>query len=102
MSDEENKIDEVEETIAFLDQAEVIKNISKYSSVKLSDMIVTHRYFGLYKDVSVEAMKELSVRRINGDAFDYESYIETSLNSLPKIEFKIPDMLSAIKMYIKK
>jgi hypothetical protein len=75
----------------------VKKNIPNFSSEKLCEMIACERYFGFQPEVSVMCMEELSLRRINGNTFEFENYIETSLNQLPKIESKLPDIQSIIK-----
>ncbi len=72
-------------------------NIPNFSSEKLCEMIVCERYFGFQPEISIMCMEELSKRRINGSTFDFENYIESSLEQLPKIESKLPDIQSIIK-----
>ena len=79
-----------------LNEEEIIKLLPQYSSTKLADMIIVHRYFGLFKTAFGVAMDELSRRRINGDSFDYEKYVEDNLNSLPKLDFQVGDIFSLI------
>lgn len=74
----------------------VQNNISKFSSNKLCEMIVCNRYFGSYKELALSAMEELSKRRINGDVFDFESYIDLSLKDLPKLDFSPPDLTNML------
>lgn len=63
-----------------------------YTSEKLCEMIVCDRYFGCYKDVAIMCMEELARRRIAGDEFNFESYIENSLKDMPVIDLSIPDL----------
>ena len=89
---------DLNEELSKLNEDEVINSLEKYSSQKLSDMIISHRYFGFYPKIAEAAMSELSSRRINGDNFDYEEYIEENFNKLPKLNFKIHDMLDVANM----
>lgn len=67
-----------------------------FSEIKLADIIVMDRYIGLYPELAVEAMKELSNRRINGNNFKYEEYIETTLKELPDLNFTLPEISSIL------
>lgn len=75
-----------------LDENKATENIARYTSIKLADIIITYRYFGLYEKLSIYAMEELAKRRELGDHFKYEEYIETNLTSLPSLEFKMTDL----------
>jgi hypothetical protein len=66
--------------------------VASWTSEKLADIIVSNRYLGLYEDVAIAAMEELAKRRVGGDSFDYEKYIDEKLNELPKIQFKMPQI----------
>ena len=70
-----------------LDEEKISQNIEKYSSNKLADMIIAHRYLGLFKGACLLAMEELNKRREAGDTFAYESYIAEGTSSLPKLDF---------------
>jgi len=61
--------------------------IPTHSSKKLCEMIVVARYFGLHSDLDTYCMEELASRRLNGDSFDFESYIEESTKELPVLDF---------------
>jgi len=52
------------------------ENILKMSSEDLAAMIVIHRALGSYKTEAKLCMIELSKRKINGDPFDYETFIK--------------------------
>ncbi len=80
-----------------LTEAEVQAKIPEFDSVKLCDIIVSFRYLGLYKFLYVLAMEELAKRRIDGDPFDFEKYIEESTKELPKLEFNITDVNLAME-----
>jgi hypothetical protein len=53
-------------------------------------MIVGYKYLGLYKNIAIMAMQELAKRRANGDSFNFEGYIDSSLKELPSIDLKMP------------
>lgn len=81
---------------------ELIKqNIHEYKIEKICDMIVCDRYFGYNTDLTKICMEELALRRINGDSFEFEEYIEKSLKELPKLDFSIPDIKSLINNFKK-
>ena len=65
-----------------------MKTLNDQSSEYLCALIISNRYLNLYKEESVKAMEELSSRRQKGENFDYESYIEDKLNSLPDLNIK--------------
>ncbi len=67
-------------------------NLLNSSSVKLADMVVCYRYLGLYKEVSMAAMEELSKRRSSGDGFDFEEHIDKQLATLPNLKLQTRDM----------
>lgn len=85
-----------------LDVTLVKNNIPTYSSQKLCEMIVCHRYLGINEEISIACMVELGKRRGSGDNFDFEEYIDTSLKTLPVLNigmgFDLRDLLNqAIK-----
>lgn len=78
---------------------EIAKDIPNQPSEKIADIVISFRYLGLYKNLSVTAMEELSRRRESGDEFQFEKYIENNLKSLPKLDFKLPDMDGILKSF---
>lgn len=76
--------------------------IPKYSSHKLCEMIVCQRYFGFDQEMGVLCMQELAIRRANGDNFNFEEYIDSSLASLPALSFNIPDLRTVLSSWSKK
>lgn len=76
-----------------LDIENIKQNISNYSSEKLCEMIVCNRYFGCYKEIGIICMEELASRRISGDEYNFEEYIELSYSKLPELTTNIvPDL----------
>lgn len=80
---------------------EIIKNnLPTYSTEKLCEMVVCDRYFGCYKEIAIMCMEELANRRVAGDAFDFETYIDTAFDDLPKLDFSIPDLGDVLRQVI--
>jgi hypothetical protein len=77
-------------------EEEFINNISNYSSNKLCEIIVCYRYLKINKNLSIICMEELSKRRLNGDSFLFEEFIDTEYNKLPKLDFSIPDFQTIV------
>jgi hypothetical protein len=88
ISDEELDSDNEEFNSEFIgfDFDKIENNISNYLSNKLCEMIVCNRYFDFNKKITELCMKELSRRRLDGDSFDYESYIEKISKELPELK----------------
>ncbi len=76
--------------------ASLHEKLPSLASEKLCELIVAYRYLNANKDLAIASMHELSRRRSEGDSFNYESYIENALNSLPKLDFNMPDLRSLI------
>lgn len=79
-----------------LDIDKVRRQIPSYSSEKLSEMIVVERYIGFHPEVSVMCMEELAKRRLEGDPFPFEDFIDKAFNSLPKLDFKTQDLRNVL------
>jgi hypothetical protein len=79
----------------------VKKNVPNFSSQKLCEMIVCDRYFGLGKKVSAICMEELAKRRLAGDKFDFESYIDNAGKELPPLVFDMPDLRTMLNQAVK-
>lgn len=76
-----------------LDFDKVQENLPTYSNEKLCEMIVCDRYFGFGKKMDTMCMEELAKRRIAGDPFNFEKYIEEAQKELPVLDFKsMPDI----------
>jgi hypothetical protein len=66
--------------------------LPSYTNEKLCEMIVCDRYFGFGQRIDIMCMEELANRRIAGDTFDFESYIEQQYKELPVLDLKTPDL----------
>lgn len=78
------------------------QNINQYETIKLCEMIVSQRYFNMDPEISIVCMNELSIRRSNGDNFNYEEYIDTASKSLPDLKFKTTDFKDLIQQIKRK
>ena len=87
-----------------LDMDKIKENLPSYSNDKLCEMIVVDRYFGFGQKIQNMCMEELSKRRIAGDNFDFESYIDNAYKQLPVLDFKkdIRDVLKQAMGRVKK
>lgn len=89
----------LDEELDNLESVDIVKLIPEFSSEKLCDIIICNRYLGVYKDLAVSCMIELSNRRSNGNDFDFESYIDNNYKELPKLDFTIPNFSNVIKQF---
>lgn|SRR5574337_541036 len=84
-----------------LDMDKIKQNLHAYSSEKLCEMIVCDRYLGLGQKFSTICMEELSKRRIAGDNFQFEKYIEQAQSELPVLNFEtMPDIRTILNQAI--
>lgn len=90
--DELDELENEEDGSSQLNIDLVKKNLNSYSSNKLCEIIVCDRYFGCYKEIAIICMEELARRRLAGDDYAFEDYIQKSFNELPKLDFSIPDL----------
>lgn len=88
--------------IVELDLQKVKSLIPQYPKEKLCEMIVCDRYFGFNKEITVMCMEELATRRMKGDDFLFEKYIEESLAKLPPLNFSMPDLRATLTSLVKK
>lgn len=93
--------EEIEEGYETLDLEVLKQNIPTFDSQKLCDMIVCDRYLGFNNEAALMCMEELATRRINGDAFDFETYIEEAQKDLPVLDFSIPDLRNILSQVSK-
>lgn len=77
-------------------------DVKSFTSEALCEIIVCDRYFNSYRKLSVLCMEELATRRINGDTFAYEKYIEASIKDYPKVETSIPDIGNVLRQLTSK
>jgi len=52
-------------------------------SKALGAHVVVFRLLGINKELAVECMEELCIRRDHGDDFNFEQYIEEELKDMP-------------------
>jgi len=64
--------------------------------VRLCDIIICDRYLGFNPELATACMEELGRRRASGDTFNFEEYIEREYKALPKLEFAVTDLRSAL------
>lgn len=83
-----------------LDLDVVKAKLPTYSPEKLCEMVVCDRYFGCYKAIALMCMEELASRRIAGDTFDFETYIDKAFNELPRLDFAVPDLGDVLRQVI--
>lgn len=77
--------------------------ISERSSKTLAAQIVAFRVLGLNKEDAILAMEELHKRKINGDDFDYNKYIDDKIKETPQPNANInnSDLLKKVLKYVK-
>lgn len=102
MFEEFDALDDEEIEQVSLDVNLVKKNIPQYNSQKLCEMIVCDRYFGFNPEVAEMCMEELATRRLAGDNFDFETYIDEALKTLPPLDFSGFDIRTIIGQAIGK
>jgi hypothetical protein len=61
-----------------------LEEIKKAPSKILAGFVVVYRTLHIFKDRSILCMQELMARRDIGDDFDFETYIENEVSSMPK------------------
>jgi hypothetical protein len=83
-----------------LDMDKVKENIPKQSNEKLCEMIVCDRYFGFGEKISPLCMEELAKRRIAGDIFDFETYIDQAYKSLPVMPNVVPNIRDVLQQAV--
>lgn len=60
------------------------EDLKKSDSKTLSAYVVLYKSLGINRELAIECMKELALRRTNGDEFDYELFIQEELDKIPK------------------
>ena len=98
---DENESEPIDENYSELKPEDFSNNLSKYSSECLCNIIICDRYIGIGKDIAIIAMEELGQRRVNGEQFEFETYIDKTFNDLPKIDLGNVDIKSILKQAIK-
>jgi len=83
-----------------LDMDKVKENVPQFSNEKLCEMIVADRYLGFGKKISIVCMEELAKRRLAGDTFHFESYIDKVQGEMPELNFNMPDLREVLNQAI--
>lgn len=76
-------------------------SLPEISSIKLCEIIISHRYLGLYQELSILCMEELIKRRSSGDNFDFESYIDDMSKDLPEVNISFSDFNNILQQISK-
>lgn len=79
-----------------------IAKLHEFSQEKLCEIIVCNRYFGTHQNLAIACMEELAKRRINGEVFDFEAYIDKSFQELPRLDFQLPEISSIMRQFVGK
>jgi len=98
MIDENN--DDFENFSIDVNVSDIIAKLSKYSMENLCDIVICDRYLGFNHELAVACMEELGQRRLHGDTFAFEEYIEKEFKALPKINSSIPDLQTFLSQAI--
>lgn len=93
--DEDDELDDLTFDVSEL-ETQIKGKVPEFNSEKLCQIIVCERYFHLNKELAVSCMEELAKRRLAGDSFDFESYIDNSLKELPPLDFSMPDLRTVL------
>jgi len=98
IEDDDDNLEDFEMTDFNVD--EIVTNLPQYDVIRLCDIIICDRYLGFNKELATACMEELGKRRLAGDTFNFEEYIEREYKGLPKIEVDIPDLHTALNQVI--
>lgn len=85
-------------------QSEFCIKIAQFSNKKLCEIVIVNRYLGSMKNEAIQCMQELAKRRVAGDTFDYETFIETEVKKLPEFKFNLKqkmDMVGFNSLFLK-
>lgn len=73
------------------------EDYSKFDTNKLCEIVACHRYLGCFKDKAIKAMKELVLRRANGDTSEFEKIIDNMKTSLPNFNLNGKSLFNSVK-----
>lgn len=83
-----------------MDLDKVKASLPECSNEKLCEMIVCDRFFGFGERIAPHCMEELGKRRLAGDTFDFESYIDQAHKSLPTIPTGVPNIRDVLQQAV--
>lgn len=72
-----------QEEYQFLQQCLII---NQGSSEALAAHVILYKSLGLNKKIAIICMLELARRRLLGEEFDYENFIDTELKKIPTVQ----------------
>lgn len=91
-----NDLDSEDEDITEINIEEIFSKLNNLSDERLCEIIIVDRYISINKELSLACMQELSNRRLNGNNFNFEEYIEEKFKELPKFESVFPNLSSTL------
>lgn len=95
-SDNDEELEDEEDSDQAFWNLSVVDDLKNYSTQKICNLIVCDRYLSLNKEIRVVCMEELAKRRLAGEQFEFEKYIEETLESLPEINISVPNFADII------
>lgn len=80
-----------------------LDDVKAAKSIDLAAHVVLYKALGLGKELAKACMIELGIRRIQGEDFPFESYIEEELKKVPKPNAVSPilNINKLIKSFVK-
>lgn len=84
------------------EESQKLEAMKQADSATLAAHVVLYKGLGLFKKSAIACMSELQRRRSLGEEFDFESFIETEVNKLPKappMDFNLVRGLMNIKQF---
>lgn len=93
--------DDGADEIVTLDIEEIKSKLPTFKIEKICQIIVCNKYFNLNKQLTIYCMEELANRRIAGDTFKYEEFIDSSFKELPVLNLDLPDLRTMLNQVSK-
>lgn len=70
------------------------ENIKSFTNEKLCEIVISSRYLNTLQFSAILCMEELANRRVNGDVFNFEEYIENESKQLPDFKFDFKKVIN--------
>lgn len=61
-----------------------LKINSEISPEALCAHVVAYKFLGVNRDMAIKCMQEIALRKAKGDEFDYDGFISSEIEKLPK------------------
>jgi len=74
----------------------IVVPIERRKSETLAAHIVIYKTLNIDRETALLCMAELGRRRMLGDEFDYETFIEVEVAKVPKISSNLPELYKII------